>query len=149
MANHISIPMKKCCLFTIHSCIPEATVLSQIPTHTGAWTKTLHLPHILYSTPLYPLSSTYHLVTYPPPGTSAAGSAGSGCGWCGRSGSSSDGGRSRLHCSADSFWRSPVQKTVKETLHEPLWVAWYSRTTRVFTVSMLNLFLFFYVGQTD
>lgn len=56
-----------------------------------------------------PPSNTYHLVTCPLPGTSAAGSAGSGCGWCGRSGSSSGGGRSRLHCSADSSWRSPAR----------------------------------------
>lgn len=58
-----------------------------------------------------PPSSTYHLVTCPLPGTSEAGSAGSGCGWYGRSGSSSDEGRSRLHCSADSSWRSPAQET--------------------------------------
>lgn len=56
-----------------------------------------------------PPSNTYHLATCPLPGTSAAGSAGSGCGWCGRSGSSSGGGRSRLHCSADSSWRSPAR----------------------------------------
>lgn len=66
-------------------------------------------PYSLHATVLHP-SSTYHLVTCPLPGTSAAGSAGSGCGWCGRSGSSSDGGRSRLHCSADSSWRSPAQE---------------------------------------
>lgn len=73
----------------------------------------LHLS--VLAMPLYcshpPLpSSTYHLVTCPLPGTSAAGSAGSGCGWCGRSGSSFDEGRSRLHCSADSSWRSPAQE---------------------------------------
>lgn len=30
MTYHISIPTKKCCLFTVHSRIPEATDLSQI-----------------------------------------------------------------------------------------------------------------------
>lgn len=96
----------------------EGTSAEQILAHTGAWTWALYLslltmPPCSIRPPLP--SSTYHLVTCPLPGTSAAGSAGSGCGWCGRSGSSSDGGRSRLHCSADSSWRSPAQERGMET----------------------------------
>lgn len=51
---------------------------------------------------------TYRHVTCPRPDTSAACSAGSGSGWCGQSGSSSDAGMSTQHCSADSSWRNPT-----------------------------------------
>lgn len=79
---------------------------------TQVWLSLLTVPsccsHSTTILTLQYLSSAYHLVTCPLPGTSEAGSAGSGCGWYGRSGSSSGGGRSRLHCSADSSWRSPA-----------------------------------------
>lgn len=105
----------------------KGTSAEQMLAHTGAWTWALHLslftvPPSCIRPPISPLpSSTYHLVTCPLPGTSAAGSAGSGCGWYGRSGSSSDGGRSRLHCSADSSWRSPAQEKGMETTQVTGW----------------------------
>lgn len=52
--------------------------------------------------------SIYHLCSCPEPDTFASGSAGSGCGWSGRSGSSSGGNTSTWRCSADCGGRSPA-----------------------------------------
>lgn len=49
----------------------------------------------------------YHLGSCPKPDISVGGSAGSGYGWFGQSGSSSDGNKSTWHCSAGCDGRNP------------------------------------------
>lgn len=65
--------------------------------------------------------TTHRRGTCPEPGISAGGSAGSGCGWCGRSGSSSDGSRSSWHCSAGSSERNPARDGTGGVRKEPAW----------------------------
>lgn len=57
-----------------------------------------------------PRPHPHHLGTCPEPGTSAGGSVGIGCGWCGQWGSSADGCRSRPHYTAGCGERSPGEQ---------------------------------------
>lgn len=106
--------------WSLLACLYAVIYVSMLRINSTLYAAVFNISHAFDILCLLYWTCTHRHVTCPRPDTSAACSAGSGFGWSGQSGSSSDAGTSTPHCSVDSSWRNPRSPRDRERQWEPL-----------------------------